>query len=752
MPGWSPPALEGHSAHVVQGKMYLFGGQSTNGPTNDLAVLDLARLRWSRATLVGPLRPAPRCFHAGWSDDSRRVRVHGGEGVAGADDDEPSARPVAPDDDASTRSDEEEASAPRRARRRRRRERRRRPARVRDQRRRRQRGRAALDARAARHAGRPVGRDVRLVGAGQPERRGATGRRVKRARALFVALETPRARGAAGGDRSRGGARVFGPTCTSSTSHPRRVPPAAVRCTLALARKAHGDGRRALREERPSRRRRDHQRRRRRAPADFASVTIALAELAKGGADGEPAARRRVVDGRAGGASGEVGRWSRRRARDAAATATARRVGARRVAVFGGMAAASRSTISRSSSAEHARAGRRDRGAGPTAATVSRRRRDATPRARRGARARCRTRSAARAAGGAAAAAKKAEKLATSARGRARGADADAARGRPSGAAGGGASVPSGGRARARATRAASARRCSSAATAAATATTVLRRRGWRARCSCTAAWSSCPTRPPRTSRAKEERRARAARRAAEAAAAKGARCRPRPTRPAPTASSTRTRGSSSSTTRTSTRASRARRARAARPRGVLRSARIYFMRSSERHARRPLVALCFSFFSARRYAPSSVLYSFATGEWLRIENGPTYPSARHSHSLCVLQLTLDGVRDEAEAPLSFQVRAAAHARRRRRRRRARRAARDRRERRDDRAPDARGVGRRAHAAHRRAERRARGGARARTVDDLRAAKAATDAAARSGTRSRSAGWRRGSARRRSGR
>ena len=78
MPGWSPPALEGHSAHVVQGKMYLFGGQSTNGPTNDLAVLDLARLRWSRATLVGPLRPAPRCFHAGWSDDSRRVWVHGG--------------------------------------------------------------------------------------------------------------------------------------------------------------------------------------------------------------------------------------------------------------------------------------------------------------------------------------------------------------------------------------------------------------------------------------------------------------------------------------------------------------------------------------------------------------------------------------------------------------------------------------------------------------------------------------------------
>ena len=29
MPGWSPPALEGHSAHVVQGRMYVFGGQST---------------------------------------------------------------------------------------------------------------------------------------------------------------------------------------------------------------------------------------------------------------------------------------------------------------------------------------------------------------------------------------------------------------------------------------------------------------------------------------------------------------------------------------------------------------------------------------------------------------------------------------------------------------------------------------------------------------------------------------------------
>ena len=91
-----------------------------------------------------------------------------------------------------------------------------------------------------------------------------------------------------------------------------------------------------------------------------------------------------------------------------------------------------------------------------------------------------------------------------------------------------------------------------------------------------------------------------------------------------------------------------------ARGRAVFCVPRGFFMRSSERHARRPLVALCF-FFSARRYAPSSVLYSFATGEWLRIENGPTYPSARHSHSLCVLQLTLDGVRDEAEAPSLFR-------------------------------------------------------------------------------------------------
>ena len=64
MPGWSPPALEGHSAHVVQGKMYLFGGQSTNGPTNDLAVLDLARLRWSRATLVRTRSTGWR--RAGW--------------------------------------------------------------------------------------------------------------------------------------------------------------------------------------------------------------------------------------------------------------------------------------------------------------------------------------------------------------------------------------------------------------------------------------------------------------------------------------------------------------------------------------------------------------------------------------------------------------------------------------------------------------------------------------------------------------
>ena len=57
MPGWSPPALEGHSAHVVQGKMYLFGGQSTNGPTNDLAVLGALQLALLSA-LFQPLTTA----------------------------------------------------------------------------------------------------------------------------------------------------------------------------------------------------------------------------------------------------------------------------------------------------------------------------------------------------------------------------------------------------------------------------------------------------------------------------------------------------------------------------------------------------------------------------------------------------------------------------------------------------------------------------------------------------------------------
>jgi len=78
--GWSPPALQGHVAHVIGGRLYVFGGQSVSGLTADGAALDLETLRWTQLEPSGP-RPSARAFAASWAD-SRRLWVHGGEGLA----------------------------------------------------------------------------------------------------------------------------------------------------------------------------------------------------------------------------------------------------------------------------------------------------------------------------------------------------------------------------------------------------------------------------------------------------------------------------------------------------------------------------------------------------------------------------------------------------------------------------------------------------------------------------------------------
>jgi len=72
----SPKPRCGHSAHVINGRMYTFGGWGKGGDLNDIDVLELEGLVWYPIRPSGP--PPPR---SGASDkaDTRLVTVSGGD-------------------------------------------------------------------------------------------------------------------------------------------------------------------------------------------------------------------------------------------------------------------------------------------------------------------------------------------------------------------------------------------------------------------------------------------------------------------------------------------------------------------------------------------------------------------------------------------------------------------------------------------------------------------------------------------------
>ena len=58
--GEIPAARDGHSASVMDEKMYVFGGQDRNGMLSDVRVLSLGSLEWTAPRSYGD-SPAPRC-------------------------------------------------------------------------------------------------------------------------------------------------------------------------------------------------------------------------------------------------------------------------------------------------------------------------------------------------------------------------------------------------------------------------------------------------------------------------------------------------------------------------------------------------------------------------------------------------------------------------------------------------------------------------------------------------------------------
>ena len=61
--GYIPVPREGHSAALIDSKMYIFGGRSQDGTDlGDLAAYDLSQLRWYTFQNMGPA-PSPRSGH-----------------------------------------------------------------------------------------------------------------------------------------------------------------------------------------------------------------------------------------------------------------------------------------------------------------------------------------------------------------------------------------------------------------------------------------------------------------------------------------------------------------------------------------------------------------------------------------------------------------------------------------------------------------------------------------------------------------
>lgn len=75
--GNKPAARSGHSACLLDRKLYIFGGWDTPVCYNDLYVLDLGLMEFSRAEVNGST-PTPRCWHSAASVSDSSFLIHGG--------------------------------------------------------------------------------------------------------------------------------------------------------------------------------------------------------------------------------------------------------------------------------------------------------------------------------------------------------------------------------------------------------------------------------------------------------------------------------------------------------------------------------------------------------------------------------------------------------------------------------------------------------------------------------------------------
>ncbi|XP_060578811.1 kelch domain-containing protein 1-like [Ruditapes philippinarum] len=66
-----PPGTSGASALLIASKMYIFGGHTEEGNTNELYCLDLQQLTWKRIIPETELLPSPRDKFTAWSYNNK---------------------------------------------------------------------------------------------------------------------------------------------------------------------------------------------------------------------------------------------------------------------------------------------------------------------------------------------------------------------------------------------------------------------------------------------------------------------------------------------------------------------------------------------------------------------------------------------------------------------------------------------------------------------------------------------------------
>lgn len=81
--GYSPPPIAGHSASVIGDRMIVFGGSHGQGSrTNEVWVLDLVELTWSRRDIFSGRQPDPRYGQTQITLDDQNILIIGGCGGA----------------------------------------------------------------------------------------------------------------------------------------------------------------------------------------------------------------------------------------------------------------------------------------------------------------------------------------------------------------------------------------------------------------------------------------------------------------------------------------------------------------------------------------------------------------------------------------------------------------------------------------------------------------------------------------------